>query len=611
METGNSREGDKGVAQVRRGGRGAALRRALSKSGVFRWFGYGVAIGIVSGIVAGVIFYLMQWTSFFSLTYLAGYSPGQPAGEHIVPATVGTPFRPWLLVLLPAIGGLLSGLIVYGWAPEAEGNGMEAFIDAFHNKQGYIRTRVPYIKGIASVLTIGMGGCAGREGPIAQISAGISSWLARVLGLSPRERRLMLMAGCGAGLSAIFRAPLGGALTALEILYREDLETEGIGLCFFSSAVSYLVFITFVDKKAIFAIPPIQVFRPLQLPFYAVLGLACVPCGFIYVKVFYGLRDQFFRKLPIRPRALVPALGGLLVGLMALWRPEVLGPAYGTVQEALMGQLPLTVLVSLVFLKMLANSFSMSSGGSGGIFAPALFIGAMLGGTVGQLAHLWFPGIVSSPGAFTLVGMAAFFAGVAKAPIGAAVMISEITGGYGLLARIMFTSVLSIWLSKGWGIYERQVLNKMDSPAHQTDRLVHMMKGLMVKDVYNPGAPVVFVSEGMTYDRLKGLITDTSESIFAAVDDNSRLTGILSLPEIRAALSKKSVQGMIGPLDLLLPPVSVAPDESISEALVKFFETGLTRIPVTDEDNVVIGMLSLEELLSRQREELDDCLQKE
>jgi chloride channel protein, CIC family len=258
METGNRREGKKRVERIILRARTAVLRRAFGKSSLFRWPVFGVVIGIVSGIVAGVMFYLLQWTSFFTQTYLAGYSPGQPGGEHIVPLTAGTPFRPWLLVLLPAIGGFLSGLIVYRWAPEAEGNGMEAFIDAFHNRQGAIRTPTPYIKGIASLLTIGTGGCAGREGPIAQISSGIASWMARVAGLSPRDRRLMLLVGCGAGLSAIFRAPLGGALTAVEILYREDLETKGIALCFFPSAVSYLVFTTFFGTRAIFAIPPMK-----------------------------------------------------------------------------------------------------------------------------------------------------------------------------------------------------------------------------------------------------------------------------------------------------------------------------------------------------------------
>jgi CIC family chloride channel protein len=413
----------------------------------------------------------------------------------------------------------------------------------------------------------------------------------------------MLLAGCAGGLGAIFRAPLGGALTSVEVLYREDLEAEGVVLSIISSSVSYAIFTGIFGHQPIFAIPSIRFSSALELLLYAVLGLVCVPFGYMYVKTFYGLRDRFFRKLPVR-RALIPAFGGLLVGLIALWQPQILSGGYGTIQKALMGELPIALMFTLAFLKIAATSFTISSGGSGGVFGPSLFIGAMLGGAVGQLAHAWFPGIVSSPGAFALVGMAAFFAGVAKAPIGALLMVCEMTGGYHLIVPIMFTSVVAILLSQRWGLYEKQVLNKFHSPAHRSDRVINLLQDLSVKDVYRPDAVVTILPEDLTFVQLRRLITHTRESYFPVVDDRFRLIGILPLPEIRPVIFEESILDLLILRDLVSPPVSVAPDDSLSEALLKFLETGYGRIPIEDNETGVIGMLGLEDLLARYHLEL-------
>jgi CIC family chloride channel protein len=603
VETTDRAAGDGGGGLVSPGKRGAALPKAFGEYRFFRWLVYGTAIGAMSALMAAVVFFLLEWTTFFGLDYLAGYAAGKPAGEHIVPYSAGTHLHLWLLVLLPALGGLISGLIVYTWAPEAEGHGTDAFIDAFHSKQGVVRTRVPFIKAVASVATLATGGSAGREGPIAQIGAGIGSWFGRTLKLNIRERRLMLLAGCAGGLGAIFRAPLGGALTSVEILYREDLEAEGVVLCIISSSVSYAIFTGIFGRQPIFAIPSIKFSSALELLLYAVLGLICVPFGYMFVKTFYGLRDRFFRKLPVK-RTLVPALGGVLVGLTALWQPQVLSGGYGTIQKALMGELPAVLMFTLAFLKIAATSFTISSGGSGGVFGPSLFIGAMLGGAVGQFAHAWFPGAVSSPGAFALVGMAAFFAGVAKAPIGALLMVCEMTGGYQLILPIMFTSVVTILLSQRWSLYEKQVLNKFHSPAHRSDRVINILQELSVRDVHRPDAAVTILPEDMTFGQLRRLIAVSKDSVFPVVDDDFHLTGVLSLPDIRSVIFEESVLDLLILRDLVLPPVSVAPDENLSEALLKFLQTGYGQIPIEDKQTGVTGMLGLEDLLARYHREV-------
>jgi len=575
----------------------------MQKHQLLRWALYSVLIGIVSGLGACAFFFCLEWMKYFTFEYLAGYNHLKPAGEQLVEFSSATSFKPWILFTLPIIGGLLSGFLVYTWAPEAEGHGTDALIDAFHNKQGVIRTRVPYIKALASLITLGTGGSAGREGPIAQIGAGFGSWLGRTLHLGVRERRLLLLAGCAGGLGAIFRAPLGGALTSVEVLYSEDFETEGIVLCIVSSVVANSIFTYIFGNQSIFAIPPIRFGNPLELIFYGILGLVCVPFGYIYVKAFYGLRDHFFRKLRLK-RALIPALGGLGVGLIGLWRPEVLSGGYGVIQEALIGNLPIVLMINLAFLKIIATSFTISSGGSGGVFGPSLFIGAMLGGVVGQIGHAWYPNIVTDPGAFALVGMGAFFAGVAKAPIGALLMVAEMTGGYAVVVPLMFTSVVALLLSQRWSLYEKQVHNKFQSPAHRNDAVINILQTMTVRDVYREDAPVTSLPEDMTFATLKRMLTRSEESFFPVVDDHFHLRGILSLPNLHAILFEDHLSDLLVVGELATPPVSVRLDESLYDALVKFLQSGYGRVPIVDEEGGLKGLLRLSELMAAYHREI-------
>jgi CIC family chloride channel protein len=459
-----------------------------------------------------------------------------------------------------------------------------------------VRPQVPYIKSLASIITLSTGGSAGREGPIAQIGAGFGSWLAQTLGLSVRERRLMLLAGCAGGLGAIFRAPLGGALTAIEVLYREDFETEGIIPCIISSVVANSIFTSIFGHQPIFETPFIQFPQPSELFFYALLALVCVPFGWLYVKTFYGMRDHFFRQLRLK-RALVPALGGLLVGLMGLWHPEILSGGYGTIQQALRGQLPVLLMLTLAVLKIFSTSFTISSGGSGGVFGPSLFIGAMLGGVVGQVSHSWYPHIISHPGAFALVGMGAFFAGVAKAPIGALLMVCEMTGGYGLVVPLMSTSVIAILLSRGWSLYEKQVLNKFDSPAHRADSIINVLQTLKVEEVYRKDASLNSLPEDMTFAELKRVITKTQESFFPIVNEQFHLRGILSLPDLRPILFEDSLSDILVVGELASDPVSIRLGDSLYDALIKFLDSGYGQIPIIDEDKNLTGMMYLEDLM--------------
>jgi CIC family chloride channel protein len=243
-----------------------------------------------------------------------------------------------------------------------------------------------------------------------------------------------------------------------------------------------------------------------------------------------------------------------------------MGGGYGTIQAAILGQVTITLMAALVFLKMLTTSFTISSGGSGGVFGPTLFIGGMIGGVVGQVAHLYFPGVVVQPGAFVLVGMAAFFAGVANAPMGAMIMVCEMTGSYGLLAPLMLVSVIAILLSPKWSIYEKQVKNKFHSPAHVADMTVNVLKEIKVGQIFRPDAVVTALSGDMKFEALKDVISRTTESYFPVVDNQGRLAGILNLHDIRTVLFEDGLSDLVVGGELAGPPVSVRPGDDLFHA---------------------------------------------
>ncbi|MCP4728315.1 MAG: chloride channel protein, partial [bacterium] len=369
-------------------------------------------VGVVSGLGAIVFYYLLNLSSHFFMDYLMGYRPMEPAGESSLLEHSNTIFNPYMFFLIPTLGGLLSGLIVFSLAPEAEGHGTDAAIESFHMKQANVRARVPFVKIISAALTIGSGGSAGREGPIAQIGSGFGSLLAKKLKLSTHDRRILMIAGMGAGIGAIFHAPLAGALFAGEVLYREnEFEYEVLVPTTIASVIAYAVFNTKFGWLSLFETPEFVFRDPVQLIPYTILAVVVVLAAKLFIKMFYGIKD-IFEKIPGPPH-LKPMYGGFLVGTIGFFLPQAIGTGYGVIQMALDmpdGPMTLTLLLLVVFGKMLATSFSVGSGGSGGVFGPSVVIGGALGGAVGLIFMNYLPEFNVAPGAFVIVGMAGFFA---------------------------------------------------------------------------------------------------------------------------------------------------------------------------------------------------------
>ena len=436
-------------------------------------------LGIIGAVGAEVFRFLLELFQKVFLSSIAQYSPpGLVREGKTLVENIGS-HGLWLIPVVLVIGGLISGFIVYQFAPEAEGHGTDTAVKAFHRKAGEIRPVVTPVKILASAITIGSGGSAGREGPTALFSAGLGSIYAKIFKRSEYERRLLVLVGMAAGLSAIFRSPIGTAIFAIEVLYSDmEFETEVLIYTMLGSIVAYTINSVLVGWEPLFVIPGnLAVEHFSDYSWYVLLGIASGIIGTIIPNAFYYTRD-LFKKIPIKDH-FKPAIGGLGVGLIALVFPQVLGGGYGWIQKAINGQLAISLLFILLFMKMIAFSFTVSSGGSGGVFAPTLFVGAMLGGLFAEIVH-------QPPAAFAVVGMAAVFGSSARVPIATLLMVTEMTGGYNLLVPAALAVILGFYIQdflciklniKYISLYEGQVQRQSDSQAH---RIEHIKRALSI-----------------------------------------------------------------------------------------------------------------------------------
>lgn len=567
-----------------------------------RSFLMSVAVGVVVGIGAIVFEFLSRAVQHGTLGMLAGYDPPGAMAEHspFELVTVGAP-NPWMILVVMAVGGLLTGILVSLFAPEAEGPGTDAAIDAFHNRDGRIAASIPIIKTLASAITLGTGGSAGREGPIVQIGAGLGSWLATTFRLSDRDRRILLAAGMGAGVGAVFRAPLAGALFAGEILYRDaDLEADVVVPAAVSSTVAYSVFCMSLPPSIRFQ--PLfgrdvqfDVASPIELLPYTALAVVLVVVGLLYIQTFTTVRT-LFRQLPVTPIAR-PMIGAVLAGATGLavyfWfgrDPDalsVLGSGYGILQKTFgESSLSFQLLLAVALVKIATTSMTVSSGGSGGVFGPSMVIGGCLGAAVGKIFHGWWPELVRQPQAFAIVGMAGFFSGTARAPFSTILMVTELTGNYTLLLPAMWVSALCFLLTGHWTLYEKQVRSRLDSPAHRFDFIVDVLEGIRVGDVYQQGRKLTSVHEGASLDEVVHLLAKTKQRYFPVVDSDNQMIGIFSTDDVRRYLFDDTLWNLAIARDIMTSPViTVTPDDDLNTALAHFTELNVDELPVVDPEN--------------------------
>ncbi|MES1171912.1 MAG: chloride channel protein [Bacteroidota bacterium] len=445
-------------------------------------------VGAAAGLVGAAFFASLEHLQRILLEELGGYDVLRAAGEDFLPPPQGPRvFRPWLLVVLPAVGALASGIISQ-LAPETRGGGGDAMIDAFHHHGGFIRRRVIWVKGLASLFTLGSGGSGGREGPTMQIGAALGSRVGWMLRVSPVERRILMVAGVAAGISAVFRTPLGAALLAVEVLYRDDFESEALIPAVLASVIAYSIVISIFGESTLFAQPSRFPFVPQHLPLYGLMALLVALLANLFLGTLRTVQAVSARLTV--PDWAKPAMGGLALGVFAVplillvgWQVGqpgqglgLLGGGYGAVQVAISGAswLPggwsaVALLAGLCVAKVFASSLTIGTGGSAGDFAPSLVIGGLFGGAFGRAVQLLSDDPRINPAAFALIAMGTFYGGLAHAPLSSLIIVCELAGSYDLLVPLMLAEGIAFVALRKRSLYTAQPATRRQSPAHSDD----------------------------------------------------------------------------------------------------------------------------------------------
>ncbi len=572
---------------------------------VAKMISYAVAVGVISGIGAVLFLLSIEFLSAHVLSGVAGYYGGRPMGEMSVFKESNRLFNPILLVLVTTLGGALSGFLVYTFAPEAEGHGTDGAIDAYHNKKGFIKPIVPIIKMAASAITLGTGGSGGREGPIAQIGAGFGSFLGTKLKLSARDRRILLVCGMGSGVGAIFHSPMAGAIFGVEVLYRDlEMESEAFIYSIVASIVAYSVFSVVFGWHPLFNSPTFKFTNILELIPYTLLALAEGAFAVFYVTVFYGVRN-FFRKIPIKPH-FKPAIGGLLLGLIGIVEPDAISMGYGFLQNAMWAKVGFMSLLAVAVLKVFATSFTISSGGSAGVFGPSMVIGGALGGAAGMFSHFLFPSIIAHPGAFVLVGMAGFFSAAANTPLSTIIMVTEMVGNFQLVVPSLWISFIAYTISQRVTIYEKQVNSRSLSSAHKYEYMQDVLGTITVKDLMEHD--FITVDKATHLSKIYKILSESKQTDLLVVDENNELSGILTLQALKSTLSEEIMRNILVAGDLYNESViTTTENESVFSLIHKIGFKEINTIPVVDYSNKkkIIGIVRRKDIIKAYNDATD------
>jgi CIC family chloride channel protein len=572
-------------------------------------------VGLGAGILGCAFFACAELVQNLLLERLAAYEPLRAHGEKVWGAAASGEIRLWILVAIPALGALVSGFVCR-FAPECRGGGGDATIDAFHHQEGVVRGRVLWVKPIASIATLGAGGAGGREGPTMHIGAALGSLIGRYLRVTARERRVLMVAGIAAGISAVFRAPLGAALIAIEMLYRDDFESEALIPSVLASVIAYSVSISVFGQSTLFGHLPPYAFHPGQIPLYIVLAVVVSAAASTFVASLRFAHKMFDRAKA--PEWVRPALGGLLLGILVLLTLHVVGPVighadrglgilgggYGVSQVAItgadwlpMGWTAVEVLALLALVKIVAASLTIGSGGSAGDFAPALAIGGLLGGAFGIAARVILDDPTIQPGAFALVGMGTFYGGIANTPLAALVLVCEMAGSYELLVPLMLAEGVAVIALRKVSLYPAQLATLRDSPVHR--REVDPLAKARCKDVLRRDRTFVTVApETPIRDLLQQVELAGPQAIFPVVDGERKLRGLISDEALRLAVANPELHVVGVAADLMTPAVSVPQDADLRTTAQLLLSNDLRGLPVVDDERRVIGILDEHELSS-------------
>lgn len=547
-------------------------------------------VGFVAGLTAYIFHLFIEILSHLTIGHLEGLNFTSLDKKAL-----------WLFT--PAVGGLIAGLLIFSLKPEYRLQGVPEVIHSLLRRAGRMKIRATILKSWGAVLTLGSGGSAGPEGPIAEIGASTGSFLGRILSVPPQIMRMLVAGGAAGGIAASFHAPIGGVFFALEVLLAE-FTPHAFSLVVLSSVTATLVSRSFMGGHVYFSAPVFPSPPAWELVLYAVLGILSAFVAKAYIQILDGA-EELFKSKRMGPVWFRPAVGGMLVGGIALLTPQVLGTGHSVIEQSLWGSIPFNLLLALFLAKIIATGFTIGSGGVGGVFLPGFFVGAMLGGAYGHIVRLVLGNFgvstFSSPGAFALVGMAALLAGSTRAPMTSVIIIFEITNDYQMILPVMIAVVLSTMITRT--IEERTIythhlsLRGLKEPHHRSIRAI---ESTMVEDVMTK--KVLSVSPSLSLDRLARLVETKGHSGFPVVDDEKKLVGLVTFEELRNALGVDDLpHSAVVTGDLMrTPPATIFPDQTISEALAKFNQMNVDRLAVVsraDQANL-LGIVTQSDVLS-------------
>lgn len=495
----------------------------------------------------------------------------------------------WYVVLLPILGGLVVGPLIHFLAPEARGHGVPEVMTAMETRGGRIRPVVILVKIVASALTIGSGGSVGREGPIIQIGAAVGSSLGQLLKINRRRLLALVGAGAAGGIAATFNAPIAGVMFTLEVLVGEFGVASVSSMVFASVSASVVSRLLLGDYPA-FHVPPYTLVSNWELPMYLGLGVAAAFVALLFVRTLYFSEDVFDKwKIPGWAK---PPMAGVAIGLIGYFLPQVFGTGFAAMDSVLRGELGFWLLVALIFARIAATSLTLGSGFSGGVFAPALFIGAMLGGSYGRIMHSLFPAITSTSGAYATVGMAAVFAGAARAPVTAIVILFEMTLDYKIMLPLMFATVVSTLLAAHFepeSIYTLKLVRRgIDFLGHRAGLPLPMG----VEEAMTPMGRAGVVDQDMTLEVLRSYFQETGRRGAMVVDPDGRLTGVVTLGDLERALvggSDAATVADIRSVETITAYVDETMDEVIKQA--GMLEVGYIPVVTREQPKVPVGIL--------------------
>lgn len=539
-----------------------------------------ILIGVLAGLGAVGIRWLIKTVSSLS------FSGSGNVYENIL----NTSWY-WILII-PVIGGMIVGPIIHFFAPEAKGHGVPEVMQAILLKSGRIRPRVALVKTIASAITIGTGGSVGREGPIIQIGASLGSTIGQFVKIHPNKLKTLVGCGAAAGIAAAFNAPIAGALFAVEIILM-DFAVAQFSPIVISSVMATVVSRFFEGNFAAFKVPAYQLVSPIEIFFYFVLGVVCGLISFTFIKALYYSEDVFDDKIKIR-EYYKPAIGGLIIGATALLFPQIMGLGYETVNLALKGEILWYLALILVFIKIFATSVTLGSGGSGGIFTPSLFMGAMVGYFFGTFIHSYLPGITGSPNAYALVAMGGLVAGTTRAPITAIIIVFEMTNDYNIILPLMITCIISTIISSKFSaesIYTLKLLMRNISIKEGTDE--NIMATVSVKDVYSRE----FHSFNVQDDFLKiiEIVIKSKSMDFPVINNDSAICGMISITDVKEHLNKgEELHNILIAGDILRIDFEMIDEDSDGKSAMQIMSKyDYEGLPVCSKQNPrrVIGML--------------------